>query len=277
MEAQIWRWLTEGYSSSWIYGVHTLLITLSAQIIPIIIYSILDELRLPFFEKLRITPGVHASNEKKKKALMMSLKNMVVFILPSSILSPMMFGEVLGMSIDPELVPSWLHTMILLFVFLVIYDFAFYFNHRLFHEIPTLYKRFHKDHHHFNVPFALSSMAVHPVELAINSTAFMLGPMLFRPHLFVLWAWLIVIQIIGVEDHCGYKFAFSFSDLIPLAGGSEFHDWHHKYFSGNYASFFPFIDQLFNTKKSYRKKDLVSKQMPKENSTIDETKPTQLF
>jgi len=242
--------MTDGCSPNWIYGVQTLLITLGAQLIPVLIYTILDELRLPFFEKRRLSPGIHASKETKIKALKMAVKNIVIFVLPMSLFSPMMFGDIAGMSIDATEVPSWLTTMTLIFVFLIIYDFFFYFYHRLLHENATLYKKIHKEHHVFNIPFALSSMAVHPIELSLNSSAFMLGPMLFRPHMFVLWVWLIVVQLLGVEDHCGYKFSFSFSDLIPLTGGSEFHDWHHKYFTGNYASFFPFIDQLFHTKKN---------------------------
>lgn len=77
--------------------------------------------------------------------------------------------------------------------------------HSLAHprSIPSLYKRFHKPHHMFTAPFAATSHAVHPVEMMLQSVGAMAGPLLCRPHLYLFWAWLVVRQWQGIDDHTG--------------------------------------------------------------------------
>ncbi|AQK97956.1 Methylsterol monooxygenase 2-2 [Zea mays] len=59
-----------------------------------------------------------------------------------------------------------------------------------------------------------------------------------------------------VEAHSGYHFPWSPSNFLPLYGGSDFHDYHHRVLytkSGNYASTFVYMDWLFRTDNGYRK------------------------
>jgi hypothetical protein len=70
----------------------------------------------------------------------------------------------------------------------VLDDVCFYCYHRLLHSSKFgLYERFHKPHHLFKAPFAWTSHAVHPVEMALQSVGTMAGPLLFsmfRPFSF---------------------------------------------------------------------------------------------
>ncbi|XP_027109501.1 methylsterol monooxygenase 2-2 isoform X2 [Coffea eugenioides] len=59
-----------------------------------------------------------------------------------------------------------------------------------------------------------------------------------------------------VEAHCGYHFPWSLSNFLPLYGGADFHDYHHRLLytkSGNYSSTFVYMDWIFGTDKGYRK------------------------
>ena len=53
------------------------------------------------------------------------------------------------------------------------------------------------------------------------------------------------------EGHSGYEFTWSPLRLLPFSSSSEFHNFHHSNYEGNYASFFNFWDTLFNTNKEY--------------------------
>uniref|UniRef100_A0A166E156 Fatty acid hydroxylase domain-containing protein n=1 Tax=Daucus carota subsp. sativus TaxID=79200 RepID=A0A166E156_DAUCS len=47
------------------------------------------------------------------------------------------------------------------------------------------------------------------------------------------------------EAHCGYHFSWSISNFLPLYGGADFHDYHHRQLytkSGNYSSTFVYME-----------------------------------
>jgi len=86
--------------------------------------------------------------------------------------------------------------------------------------------------------------------------ATVVGPALTGPHLLTLWLWVVLRVLETVEAHSGYHFPWSPSNFLPLYGGSDFHDYHHRVLytkSGNYASTFVYMDWLFGTDKDYRK------------------------
>ena len=127
-------------------------------------------------------------------------------------------------------------------------------DHRTLHEVPWLYRRFHKPHHLCTSPFAWSSHAVHPVEMMLQSVGAMTGPLiwsaLYGLPIRTWWCWLALVQLQGVMDHTGYElpgFLDPFARL-PGFGGTKFHDDHHKYFMGNYAAAFSIIDDVMGTR-----------------------------
>lgn len=130
-------------------------------------------------------------------------------------------------------------------------DVSFYCYHRVLHSNRVLYERFHKPHHVFTAPFAWTSHAVHPVEMLLQSVGTMTGPLLLRMTLTELWCWLALRQWHGVLDHTGYDLPFLDTGcgwLPGIFGGTAFHDDHHRFYNGNYASYFSFIDDLLGTR-----------------------------
>eukprot|EP00850_Spirogloea_muscicola_P010432 SM000061S19259 [mRNA] locus=s61:395892:398087:+ [translate_table: standard] len=122
----------------------------------------------------------------------------------------------------------------------------------------------------YATPFGLTSEYAHPLEILFLGFATIAGPALTGPHLLTLWLWMSIRVVETVEAHCGYDFPWSPSRFLPLYGGADFHDYHHRLLytkSGNYASTFIYMDWLFGTDKGYRR----LKSMQKKSCIIDET------
>ena len=154
---------------------------------------------------------------------------------------------------DAELPRLYLAPLTGLLWFLL-HDISFYCYHRTLHEVPWLYRRFHKPHHVLTAPFAWGSHAVHPVELALQSIGAMTGPLLWSVlyglPLHAWWVWLSIVQLQGVLDHTGFALPHPFDlfALLPGFGGTKFHDEHHQYFHGNYAAAISWIDDFMGTR-----------------------------
>ncbi|WKA00984.1 hypothetical protein VitviT2T_019295 [Vitis vinifera] len=151
--------------------------------------------------------------------------------------------------------PSWKVILTQILFYFILEDFVFYWGHRILHT-KWLYKHVHSIHHEYATPFGLTSEYAHPAEILFLGFATILGPAITGPHLFTLWLWMVVRVLETVEAHCGYHFPFSLSNFIPLYGGANFHDYHHRVLytkSGNYSSTFVYMDWIFGTDKGYRK------------------------
>eukprot|EP01018_Ginkgo_biloba_P000506 Gb_29081 [translate_table: standard] len=139
--------------------------------------------------------------------------------------------------------------------YFILEDFIFYWGHRILHT-KWLYKHVHSVHHEYATPFGLTSEYAHPAEILFLGFATIVGPAITGPHLFTLWLWMILRVMETVEAHCGYDFPWSLSKFLPLYGGADFHDYHHRLLytkSGNYSSTFTYMDWIFGTDKGYHK------------------------
>ncbi|KAG5391127.1 hypothetical protein IGI04_032668 [Brassica rapa subsp. trilocularis] len=121
----------------------------------------------------------------------------------------------------------------------------------------------------YATPFGLTSEYAHPAEILFLGFATIVGPALTGPHLITLWLWMVLRVLETVEAHCGYHFPWSLSNFLPLYGGADFHDYHHRLLytkSGNYSSTFVYMDWIFGTDKGYRRLKSL-----KENSNLKQT------
>ncbi|KAG6534458.1 hypothetical protein ZIOFF_008345 [Zingiber officinale] len=151
--------------------------------------------------------------------------------------------------------PPWSVIVSQIIFYFIVEDFVFYWGHRILHT-KWLYQHVHSVHHEHATPFGLTSEYAHPAEILFLGFATILGPALTGPHLFTLWLWVIVRVLETVEAHSGYHFPWSPSNFIPLYGGADFHDYHHRLLytkSGNYSSTFTYVDWIFGTDKGYWK------------------------
>ncbi|KAF3654978.1 Methylsterol monooxygenase 2-1 [Capsicum annuum] len=108
----------------------------------------------------------------------------------------------------------------------------------------------------YATPFGLTSEYAHPAEILFLGAATIVGPALTGPHLITIYLWVSLRILETVEAHSGYHFPWSPSNFLPLYGGSDFHDYHHRLLytkSGNYSSTFVYMDWIFGTDKGYRK------------------------
>ncbi|KAF2591311.1 hypothetical protein F2Q70_00038077 [Brassica cretica] len=164
--------------------------------------------------------------------------------------------------------PSWKEVSAQILFYFIIEDFVFYWGHRILHS-KWLYKNVHSVHHEYATPFGLTSEYAHPAEILFLGFATIVGPALTGPHLITLWLWMVLRVLETVEAHCGYHFPWSLSNFLPLYGGADFHDYHHRLLytkSGNYSSTFVYMDWIFGTDKGYRRLKSL-----KENSNLKQT------
>ncbi|KAF7823674.1 methylsterol monooxygenase 2-2 [Senna tora] len=151
--------------------------------------------------------------------------------------------------------PSWKVILTQIIFYFILEDFVFYWGHRVLHT-KWLYKHVHSVHHEYATPFGLTSEYAHPAEILFLGFATIIGPAITGPHLFTLWLWMVLRVLETVEAHSGYHFPWSLSNFLPLYGGADFHDYHHRLLytkSGNYSSTFTYMDRIFGTDVGYRK------------------------
>jgi len=177
--------------------------------------------------------------------------------------------------IDYESLPTCFEVIWQTVFFMIMDDFTFYWSHRFLHW-DKIYPYVHKVHHKYVNTVSIASEYAHPLEylfgnlLTMGSGPFILGK---RVHLFTVFMWNILRCSETTDGHCGYEFSWSPYRLLPMSASSEFHNFHHINFKGNYGSFFTYMDRIFGTinskylkfietKKEYSKKS-VSQNMTK--------------
>jgi sterol desaturase/sphingolipid hydroxylase (fatty acid hydroxylase superfamily) len=130
-------------------------------------------------------------------------------------------------------------------------ELGFYFTHRLAHEVPWIYKTFHKIHHMWRQPTSVAAEFAHPVETVFVAQIPTLAWCVFfssQVHPLVWLSWLAWRTTETYECHSGYCFRGTFLDRIGLLNASltEHHDIHHlQPHMGFYGTLF--TDSLFGT------------------------------
>ena len=134
-------------------------------------------------------------------------------------------------------------------IWLVSNDFLFTVFHRLFHEVPWLYRVAHKEHHTWRAPFAWMSHAMSAWEAAANGIALMAYPTVHAlwlrraTPLELVWACQLIGQLIGCIEHSGYDALHPLLLVNPkrfpvwLFSTTKHHDDHHRLTRGNYGGY----------------------------------------
>lgn len=130
---------------------------------------------------------------------------------------------------------------------LLLYDFMYYFLHRIMHHRLVL-QYVHRTHHLVRFPTAPESIFLHPAEnfagLGLLLLAMMiLGPVSATSFLIVFF----VHAVINVLVHSNLEIPHPAFRLFNF--WTTKHDIHHNRMNYNYASIFPFWDQAFGTDK----------------------------
>ncbi|XP_059297657.1 methylsterol monooxygenase 2-2-like [Lycium ferocissimum] len=208
--------------------------------------------RAGWFGKYKIQKK-NNTREAQEKCITRLLMYHLCVNLPLLIASYPVF-KYMGMRASLPL-PSWKVVSTQILFYFIVEDFVFYWGHRILHT-KWLYKHVHSVHHEYATPFGLTSEYAHPAEILFLGFATIVGPAITGPHLITLYLWVSLRVLETVEAHSGYHFPWSPSNFLPLYGGSDFHDYHHRLLytkSGNYSSTFVYMDWIFGTDKGYRK------------------------
>ncbi|HEU0202815.1 MAG TPA: sterol desaturase family protein [Burkholderiaceae bacterium] len=140
--------------------------------------------------------------------------------------------------------PLWLQFIEMIFAV----DFATYWIHRVFHQVPWLWS-FHAIHHSSQHMDWLASSRMHIVDVVVTRAVafvpvFLLG---FAPP--ALYAYLVFVSFHAVFIHANVRWRFP--GLRWLISTPAYHHWHHtsdeEGIDKNFAQFLPFWDVLFGT------------------------------
>jgi len=142
-----------------------------------------------------------------------------------------------------------LHYLLFPAIPFIVFDFFYYWHHRLQHTVPALWEQ-HKLHHMDENVYCISSGRHHWLEEAIRvftvmipmSLLFALGAAQGAVMAFVFTQWAILIHV---------NIRLPFGPLTPVLVGPQLHRIHHsrdpRHANKNMAAFFPLWDILFGT------------------------------
>jgi sterol desaturase/sphingolipid hydroxylase (fatty acid hydroxylase superfamily) len=134
-------------------------------------------------------------------------------------------------------------------VFVVTYDFAYYWWHRSMHT-RALYRTVHRPHHLSRHPTVLSALSFHPFESLSTMALFVVVAVLTRMHLYTLLACeALKLGITGI-NHCGVAFlprGWERTPVLGLATTPLVHATHHRRFACNFGFYTTAWDRLFGT------------------------------
>lgn len=141
----------------------------------------------------------------------------------------------------------------------VIGDFFLYWGHRIQHEIPYLWKKFHYFHHQLDTPTPFGTIYIDSVDSMLQAgLPIIFAIILVRPHPITLHTYIFLRVAENVINHSGLDNIFLdilTLKILPFRAKVKHHDMHHKYSNyaanaKNYGENFWIWDYVFQTYRS---------------------------
>lgn len=133
-------------------------------------------------------------------------------------------------------------------ILLIIADFVLYWEHRVFHEIPRLW-RVHAVHHSVESMDWLAGSRGHVVQVFVERTLVMIPLYLIGSSKAALDLYVTFAALQAIVIHC--NLGIKFGPLKYLLVTPQYHHWHHSSekpaIDTNYAAHTPLFDRLFGT------------------------------
>lgn len=140
--------------------------------------------------------------------------------------------------------PGWAHVVL----FLVLSDFLSYWQHRLMHRVPILW-RLHEFHHAAEEFNALTATREHPLEKAINMAVMVVPALVIGLPTAEFSVVIIAFGTIGLIKHSAIPWHGWFGKYVIQSPRD--HLIHHsrlqEHHNLNFANYFPIWDHVFGT------------------------------
>ena len=146
------------------------------------------------------------------------------------------------------------------FMYEIIFDLFHFNSHYIMHQIPYLYKNFHKIHHRYQFPSPIITFYQHPFDIFISNSIPCILTLLIIPIKPTYFQYIMISTykvFIEISGHIGKKIKpTSFTQciwiprLLSIELKVEHHDLHHTINNCNYAKRFSLWDKVFGTFKS---------------------------
>ncbi len=164
----------------------------------------------------------------------------------ASTLSPWIPVNVLGWSLQNA--PTW-KIVLLVSCYLLMFDFFYYWFHRMQHGWPVMW-RFHRFHHADVTVAVLSATRHHWIEETLRYFVMSIPLLLLFGSPERTFPWLgILTGVLGLFIH--WNAPLPLGPLTPVMVGPQYHRIHHsiepRHYDKNFAVIFPFWDRLFGT------------------------------
>jgi sterol desaturase/sphingolipid hydroxylase (fatty acid hydroxylase superfamily) len=237
---------------------------------------IIYKLEWDFFERYKTHDKPWPWKDDYQKWMKLIKQTILILFLNQGIILPLLLLnyyilDVCPHRVDFETLPSSFEVIWQTIFFMVVEDFTFYWGHRFLHW-DAIYPYIHKLHHKYINTVSIASEFSNPLEfifinvLTTNLGSLMLGK---RVHCATQLMWILLRIGETTDGHCGYEFSWSPYRLLPMSASSEYHNYHHLNFKGNYASFFTVWDTICNTvnskyKQFHEKKISITEKQKKE-------------
>lgn len=140
--------------------------------------------------------------------------------------------------------PGWTHVLL----FLVLSDFLSYWQHRLMHRLPALW-RLHEFHHAAEEFNTLTATREHPLDKAINLTIMVVPALLIGLPTSEFALVTITFGAIGLVKHSAIPWHGWFGKYVIQSPRDHFihHSRVREHHDKNFANYFPMWDHLFGT------------------------------
>ena len=132
----------------------------------------------------------------------------------------------------------------------LLYDLFYYAAHRIFHEVPVLW-RLHRTHHSDDVVDASTAILHHPIELGVMALLAVPYVVLLGLPASSIYAHYIVAQVFAFWQHANIRSLPGQRPLSLVLTIPELHEVHHslrrEHHNTNYGAIFSVWDRLFGT------------------------------